>query len=434
MAPTNILVTTDNFWIGGRETFLLSNLELLRRRDQVRVRLLANDVVTCDALKVFDEVKSLRGSRSNSLKGWLAEGIRVMQSESLDLIWAQHYQLLSAWILSVQIDVPLLVTFHGPLLGPGAPTTVEEALGAAIAIHRGGILSAVSHEIAEQLFALGAPSDRVRILPNKVPVEELEEVHTTRRQQRELRLVMLTRPQKLGHIRAGAEFLHAVRRSGYRARLTVYSGYVRVDGGAKDREGRHEFVAARRLGRKWLMRNPKLWSVLRDIEFCPPTDDPARVIADADIVVGMGRVVLEGLAARRPTVLIGYEKAVGVVSGENFDKYGFSNFSGRGLRGDLMEDIAAIAVDALSMRSADREYLCRLVDIERSYGHLVETLDSAARMRPCCNVFGGTGMSVERLLNGEISESSFLNSLRRTLSRQEAKTFTGLLTAGGNAS
>jgi hypothetical protein len=93
MAPTNILVTTDNFWIGGRETFLLSNLELLRRRDQVRVRLLANDVVTCDALKVFDEVKSLRGSRSNSLKGWLAEGIRVMQSESLDLIWAQHYQL-----------------------------------------------------------------------------------------------------------------------------------------------------------------------------------------------------------------------------------------------------------------------------------------------------------------------------------------------------
>jgi hypothetical protein len=174
--------------------------------------------------------------------------------------------------------------------------------------------------------------------------------------------------------------------------------------------------------------------VLRDIEFCPPTDDPARVIADADIVVGMGRVVLEGLAARRPTVLIGYEKAVGVVSGENFDKYGFSNFSGRGLRGDLMEDIAAIAVDALSMRSADREYLCRLVDIERSYGHLVETLDSAARMRPCCNVFGGTGMSVERLLNGEISESSFLNSLRRTLSRQEAKTFTGLLTAGGNAS
>ena len=59
-------------------------------------------------------------------------------------------------------------------------------------------------------------------------------------------------------------------------------------------------------------------------------DDLAGPIAAADVVLGVGRCVLEAIACGRPALVVGNEKIGGLVTEENFLSLQKANFSGRG--------------------------------------------------------------------------------------------------------
>ncbi|MBE0664658.1 MAG: glycosyltransferase [Candidatus Aminicenantes bacterium] len=59
-------------------------------------------------------------------------------------------------------------------------------------------------------------------------------------------------------------------------------------------------------------------------------DDLAGPIANADVILGVGRCVLEAIACGRPVLVVGNEKIGGLVTKENFPSLQKANFSGRG--------------------------------------------------------------------------------------------------------
>lgn len=61
-----------------------------------------------------------------------------------------------------------------------------------------------------------------------------------------------------------------------------------------------------------------------------PTQDPMTAIESSDIVIGMGRSVLEGLSAGRPSIVFGRWGYGGLIALGNFEQLRSTNFSGRG--------------------------------------------------------------------------------------------------------
>jgi hypothetical protein len=431
MAISSILVTSDNYWVGGRETFLVANLSLLKQRQATRISLLADSIAGAIPRDLFDETVSLSAPHEPGIKTWLNEGARLITQTRPDMIWAQHYRVLPAWLLSQAHGIPLHVTFHGPLLSAGRVGTEQEALGVTLAIHRGGILTAVSQEIADELLLLGAASERIRLMPNKVFVPPKRQGDASRHSHRlPLKLAMLAREQKLGHIRAAVQLLHAIRKRGHRAELTIYSGLKLSAEDVPTRTNGKLLDAAKRLGRKWLLRNPGSIPDLPHIEFRPPTPDSEKAIAEADVVLGMGRVVLEGLAANKPTVLIGYDHVIGLVTRECFSEYQHSNFSGRGLESQALDRVADQAVKAHeSENGADRE-IAKLVDINESWEITLETHEVASNMNCDAQLMAAVSRQADDLLNGAIDEKKFLDNIYKTLSSEETKTYKALLLPG----
>jgi hypothetical protein len=86
------------------------------------------------------------------------------------------------------------------------------------------------------------------------------------------------------------------------------------------------------LGANWSYQNRRrVFSALPRVHVLGYDRDPRGLAGQSDLVLGMGRVLLEGLAAGKPVVLIGYDRLCGLVTAENLEAFSRSNFSGRGL-------------------------------------------------------------------------------------------------------
>ncbi|HUO85386.1 MAG TPA: glycosyltransferase, partial [Thermoanaerobaculia bacterium] len=345
-----LLVTTNNFWLGGRETYLDTWLEALRERG-VSADLLASQIQPgVPGLERFDRIGEA-GSLPpvERFQAWLAAG-ETMMADPTALIWSHHFDLLPAWLLSRLHSIPLLVTFHGPLVDAGRPNDPLQALGMTLAIHRAEGISGVSEEIVEQLGDLrgGAGPDPV-VIPNTVRVGSEGSAPL---QLPPKRLVMVTRRDKLEHIRAGVLLFAEYARHVRGARLFVADGEKK---GEPERFGQplgtRLQTTLRQLGRRWcLAQGPRLLRALPAIEFIGWTADARALIRRCDAVLGMGRVILEALAERRPAVLIGYQAVHGLVTAESFARFRWSNFSGRKMaaadRRRVAKQLAALSGDA----------------------------------------------------------------------------------------
>lgn len=321
-----LLVCTDNFWIGGRETFLASYLRGLRGHG-VEAGLIATQIANGAAgLDVFDsQVECLSpDGRVATWRNWLERGDALIRTNRPNVIWAQHFELLPAWLLAMRHGIPLLVTFHGPLSG-GDRIPLLDAIGMTLAIRRGGMVSAVSPELAE---SIGEGGEGIRIIPNAVewPAEGASSPPVRLR-----RVACIARSSKLGHLRAAARlFGECRRRCGVRD-LTVAGGIHPAAATCDPGWPWRAAAAGRMLGFRWsLKQGPAFAARLARIRVSGPVANSGKLIAAQDGVFGMGRVVLEAMAAGRPAVLIGYDEAIDVIDGENFDRFAAKNFSGRG--------------------------------------------------------------------------------------------------------
>jgi len=236
--------------------------------------------------------------------------------------------LLPAWLLAQQHDIPLLVTFHGPLLGAGRPNDALETLGMVLAIHRGSLLSGVSPEVCANLERL---TGRVpALLPNVVALGKGPPHAPPAWPPR--RWLLVTRQEKLGHLRAALRLFAAYRNRVPGARLVVVSSASPATSHKPAGPVGRILRGLEILGYRWCRgEGVSLWRALAATHWAGYSPAPRTEMRESDLVLGMGRVVLEGLAEGRPALLVGYEDIHGLVEDARWETLARSNFSGRGV-------------------------------------------------------------------------------------------------------
>lgn len=95
-------------------------------------------------------------------------------------------------------------------------------------------------------------------------------------------------------------------------------------------------------------------------------EDPIDVIKASDIVVAMGRSVLEGMAVGKPGIVFGRWGYGGIINNSSIDEIRFTNFSGRGASAHYEgKDIATVMIDQIEsligtdIREWSRNYILR---------------------------------------------------------------------------
>lgn len=76
-----------------------------------------------------------------------------------------------------------------------------------------------------------------------------------------------------------------------------------------------------------------------DIIFLGETSDVCKVIDNYNIVLGIGRCIIEAIAMKRIAIVSGYEEIVSVVTQDNFFDMLSTNFTGSGLRYEKIEEL-----------------------------------------------------------------------------------------------
>lgn len=97
------------------------------------------------------------------------------------------------------------------------------------------------------------------------------------------------------------------------------------------------------------------------------TDDSVDIIKNYDVLMGMGRTVIEGISNKKIVLLISYNKYVGLVNSfdiNKMDTVSFANFSGRNMEAiNIDEDICGII-------NLSKEEIKRIVD--NNYIYILE--------------------------------------------------------------
>ncbi len=338
-----ILVTTNDFLVGGRETYVATYLDRLRSRGWRADLLAARIAPGMPELSQFETVVEADGpDRVVRWSHWLDAAESFARARPA-VVWAQHYDLLPAWLVSTTYGIPMVVTFHGPLVGAGRPNAPDQALGMTLALHRGGTVGAVSEEIVEGIAAL-APDRRVQILPNAVALSDPD--LAAKRPAIPKRFLLVTRPEKLEHIRLACLLFAGFVRRGGGTTLTIVSGARPDRPTRRRRRVDHVREALRMLGARWcLSQGASFLRALPRIRVHGYASDPRGLMRESDVVMGMGRVILEALAESRPAVLIGYDRMCGPVTERSFDRYRRANFSGRGEEPRSVEAVKAALLE-----------------------------------------------------------------------------------------
>lgn len=80
-----------------------------------------------------------------------------------------------------------------------------------------------------------------------------------------------------------------------------------------------------------------------NIKYIGETDDSINIIKKYDVLIGMGRTILEGISNKKVVLLVSYNKYIGMIDSsleEKISKIAFANFSGRNMEeNNIQEDI-----------------------------------------------------------------------------------------------
>ena len=150
------------------------------------------------------------------------------------MIWAHHYDLFPAWIISRLYQIPLLTTFHGPLIETNRPNDPMQALGMTLAIHRGDAISSVSDEIACGIKRLNRDISKVYLIPNSIELSSA--AWSSPRITIPRKFLLITRPEKLNHSRNALLLFDSYRKRVNGCSLTIAGGRTPDDIGVNSRK------------------------------------------------------------------------------------------------------------------------------------------------------------------------------------------------------
>ena len=232
---------------------------------------------------------------------------RIIRAERIELLHANHGRTLRlAAILSRRHRLPLVYTIHG------VSRRELPRWRAAALLRRVARVVAVSAESAEFLVRRArVPRERLRVLGNAV---DFPRFAAAAEHGNDGGILLLSRLDRDRRRAVDAALDGAALLAGEWPALRL-----RILGTGRElsRARRRARAINARIGRE----------VVTVLGWA---DDPAPWIAGAAAVLGVGRCVLEAIAAGRPALVVGSERIGGWVTAGNFRDLQRANFSGRG--------------------------------------------------------------------------------------------------------
>lgn len=308
----NILQVHDRFELGGAETHIVSLSEALSA--QGHNVYLATAPGPGEALLSGTSVTHLRLplDRVESQMDALLSLINIIREWSIDIVHAHPFNSqIVASFACMAMGIPLVTTWHGPYIAAGLNRTFADYTSHFVA---------VSPEVKGTLAECGVPSHKVSVIPNSVRFgAPPRRSKLFCRDKISICYVSRLDSDKLPSVEI---FLSMLAQSNEPLDVLIVGDgdcYEQVLNMAQSLDNTYEHLSVKLLG---------------------SINNVMEVIDSVDIVAGMGRVVLEGVAAGKFVLCVGYKNYLGLIRPEMLKDIAAVNFTDRirGLEQSSLKD------------------------------------------------------------------------------------------------
>lgn len=317
----SLLIITDQFTVGGLETHIRGEIDFFVKQGYL-VHLLVTGRVSFDlipptvnSVTVIDPIDVSFG---RLLFVQTVERIReIIREKNINIVHSHpFFSIIYGFIAAEMEAIPFLMTLHGPS-SLDSYGVFYDCLYKSIVLKESGLIVTVSQEIAERAIVY-APAEKVFILNNSVDFVNFEGVQSSYDVGIDNRWLIISRLDqfKVPGIFSAIKLLWEAGALG-----VVVAG----DGDAADQ----------------LKSDLSRAGLSQFATFIGAISDASSHIARHAGVAGMGRVVLEGVASRKPTILVGYDGVKGLIDTELFMAAVAANFSGRKLENISVDELIA---------------------------------------------------------------------------------------------
>lgn len=108
---------------------------------------------------------------------------------------------------------------------------------------------------------------------------------------------------------------------------------------------------------------------IKDVtDFLGGRNDVIDIMLKNDVIIGMGRCILEAIACKKIAIISGYEEIIGIIKTENIETASLENFSGRGMK-PLGEEKTIQQLDQIEKQEIRK-------NIDENYSYVFEKLNS----------------------------------------------------------
>ena len=307
----SILIITEQFTLGGLETHICGEITTLSKLG-VGVYLATGKkfngaLLPINFHNITHGIPLGSDSSSEDLLYSISELRQIIRTNSIDFVHIHPFTSIIPGAIAAELEnIPFSITFHGPASLAEYYGPVHDFLVKSLILPIADLVVAVSTE-TEKLLLNYADKDSIVVIPNSVNFEPLLNIETKK---------IELNPHWLIASRLDNFKIVGVLDFCIKAKLAGISNVlVAGDGPAKE-------DLSRMLSEHGLDGYVTLLGASSDMN---------ALMRNASGVAGMGRVLLEAIALKKPFVLVGYDGVKGVVDPELLTRATDENFSGRGL-------------------------------------------------------------------------------------------------------
>lgn len=304
----SILIITEQFMMGGLETHIRGEIIYLHSQGfQVHLAVgeQFSDVLVPPGLDSLTTGIVLGPAAS---AGQMMEAVHcirgIIRQNAVDLVHVHPFSSLLPGIIAAQAEgVPAVITLHGPASLDEYGGPLYECITKYILLPAASAVICVSDEVRNMVVPY-VQNSRIKVLPNGVRFPD------------RVGASVLMDPRWCVVSRLDAMKIKGIRDFIVKAKVVNIPGVLIVgDGPARD-------ILQKQLAQDGLADYVEFYGYCADVQ---------PLMTRHAGIAGMGRVLLEGIAAHRPVVLVGYDGVKGLVTLELFESARLTNFSGRGL-------------------------------------------------------------------------------------------------------
>lgn len=305
----NILIVTENFTVGGLETYLSGEIRQLTE-DGWKVHLAVGkqfeDALIPDGIASITRDLDFEPSQSIESLWETVHSLReLIRTNKIDLVHAHPFISIFAAFIAAEFErTGFVLTLHGPT-SIASYSPLHDLLLKQVILPNTPLILAVSEEVAQLVEPYTNP-DTVKILPNSIDLSVFSQV--------------------VAHDVADPRWLIVSRLDEFKI-VGIYE-FITI---AKSLNLPGIVIIGDGSARTALMEKLATNGLADFVEFLGTKTDVHSYMARFAGVAGMGRVALEGLASKKPVILVGYDGVKGFIKPSNFYQAMRTNFSGRSL-------------------------------------------------------------------------------------------------------